>query len=69
MFDAVSNLKHVWMGGNELNCSSVTLPAGARCIEEHCGVERGVAMVLMGDGFCRTELDSAECAWDGGDCG
>ena len=40
-FDTVSNLEHVWLGGNEFNCSNVrgSLPSGAECIDEHCGVE------------------------------
>ena len=70
-FDAVSNLEHVWLGGNELNCSSVrgSLPSGAECIEEHCGVE---VLSWVGDGVCHREFDpeyaTAQCAWDGGDC-
>ena len=70
-FDAVSNLEHVWLGGNELNCSSVrgSLPSGVECIEEHCEVERPDD---IGDGSCdreqNPEVYTARCAWDGGDC-
>ncbi len=40
-----------------------SLPSGAECIEEHCGVE---LLSLIGTGFCDSELgpeyDTAQCA-------
>ena len=68
-FDAVPKLEHVWMGGNVLNCSRVQLPDGAQCLEAACGVDY---LFWVGDGNCNSqvdpEYDTAQCAWDGGDC-
>ena len=70
-FGAIPHLEHVWMGGNVLNCSSVEalLPRGVLCIEERCGVDD---LGWIGDAFCNSvedpEYDTAQCAFDGGDC-
>ena len=70
-FDRLPRLENLFMGGNEVNCSSVqvSLPNGARCIEAHCGVE---LLFYLGDGDCDVDFDpeygKSRCAWDGGDC-
>ena len=69
-FDAIPKLEHVWMGGNVLNCSSVQLPDSADCLLADCDVNN---LMWVGDDKCdddqlTEEYDSAECAWDGGDC-
>ena len=40
---------HVWMGSNEVNCSSVQLPDGAQCLEAECNADY---LFWIGDGFC-----------------
>ena len=70
-FDRLPRLENFFMGGNEVNCSSVqaSLPNGVRCIEAHCGVE---LLFYLGDGDCDVDFDpeygKSRCAWDGGDC-
>ena len=65
-----SALKHVWLPGAALNCSQIAaqLPGGAICLDgAHCDVE---TIQWVGRGIC-DELwghNTAECAWDGGDC-
>lgn len=71
-FDGFPRLEYVWMGGNEVNCSTTrdALPIGARCIEARCAAISG--LFTIGNGICNAEHDpkcmTEECAWDGGDC-
>ena len=69
-FDEVKYIDHVWIGGNAVNCSAVrSLLPKARCLEERCKIKR---LSWIGNGFCERDLkpgvDTAQCAWDGGDC-
>ena len=70
-FDAVGTVDNVWVGGNRVNCSAVrSLLPKARCLEERCKIKR---LTWIGNGFCdrdhKPNVDTAQCAWDGGDCG
>ena len=68
-FDAVGTVDNVWVGGR-VNCSVRSLLPKARCLEERCKIKR---LTWIGNGFCdrdhKPNVDTAQCAWDGGDCG
>ena len=64
-------LQHVWLPGAALNCSQIAprLPGGATYLDgAYCDVEE---LMRIGTGDCddsKGDYDTAECAWDGGDC-
>ena len=62
-------LEHVWLPGAALNYSQIAprLPGDATCLDgAYCDVEH---ITLIGTGICQKgDYDTAECAWDGGDC-
>ena len=62
-------LDHMWLPGATLNCSQIALrlPGGAACLDgAYCDVEM---ITRIGEGICQGgDYDTAECAWDGGDC-
>ena len=67
-FADTPRLEYVWVPGTALNCSRLVpqLPGDAACVSQHCDVERPD---FIGDKWCDGgEYDTAECAWDGGDC-
>ena len=67
-FDGTPRLEHVWIGRNRVNCSSV--PDRIACIEEHCRVRHWLGLLEISNGYCNPQrgYDTAQCAWDGGDC-
>ena len=62
-------LEYAWLPGATLNCSQIVprLPSGAACLDgAYCDVEM---ITRIGEGICQGgDYDTAECAWDGGDC-
>ena len=69
-FDGLPRLEHVWLGRNEIDRVSAraALPAGAKCIEDHCDEGDRGDWSSLGNGWCDFVFDTPECAWDGGDC-
>ena len=63
--------EHVWLPGAVLSCSQIAprLPGGATYLDgAYCDVEE---LMRIGTGDCddsKGDYDTAECAWDGGDC-
>ena len=60
----------MWLPGAVLSCSQIAprLPGGATCLGGmmHCDAEY---ITVIGTGNCNGgDYDTAECAWDGGDC-
>jgi Leucine-rich repeat (LRR) protein len=61
-------LAYVWVGASALNCSRLEVSDGITCFDDaSCDVEH---IGWLGDGRCdsRGGYDTADCAWDGGDC-
>ena len=62
-------VQYVWLPGSALNCTRLApqLSGGAACFDDaYCDVEWAFK---VGNGYCNGgDYDTAECAWDGGDC-
>ena len=78
VFDDAPNLEVLWVAGNFLNCTEIIATtedvgtnnnAGAvQCVDVGSCDYTDKHFNTIGDDICSDRYDTAECAWDGGDC-